>query len=305
MKYGILFAFLFLASCRSSRPIDFGTGNSPIPSGTITQSLENQQDHTQKIENLNADNAKLAKEIEKSSDAASNTTDALFPAVSTNTQATDNLKKIKEELDKIQQNSSDIGTHSAQIKDGLDAITKETTSIYANVKQVKGLETEIAKLRTEKESLKNDAIKSLYSSLSIFFGIGFATILAGIFLAIFVNKTLGMSVLAVGVLGLALAAGCVFYLQTIAMVAMYIIIGSILVAGAFVIWHLMRQVHKVNDLHTANVENVQLVQTVKEKLDPDIKEEVFGEHGIAKEIQSDVTQKLVKEIKQKILATKT
>lgn len=295
----VIFAILLSLTGCTNGPAIVGDPTKIIPSEGIAQSLSLQQENTKKLDNLNKDTKDQVGVIKKHSDSAENQVDGLIPVVNTNLKASENLKNIKIDIDGIQTAADKIMSDALRMQDSIASIAKETAAIYSKVKQVQNLEAEISKLSSEKERIKNDAIKDLYSSLKWFFAIGFSTIVVGIFLAIFVNKNLGMAVAGVGLLGLALAAGCVYYLQTIATVAIYIIIGTLLAAGIFVVWHLIRQVRKVDVLHQANVENVNLVQTIKGKLDPYIKEEVFGANGIAKTIQSPTTQELVHKIKGK------
>jgi hypothetical protein len=68
------------------------------------------------------------------------------------------------------------------------------------------------------------------------------------------------------------------------------------------VWHLVNEVRAKTVLEQANVENVQLVQTIKDHLDPTAKVEIFGEvkKGLAHQLQSEKTQQIVQKVKKKI-----
>jgi len=204
-------------------------------------------------------------------------------------------QKIRESADTIDKNSETISVN-------VDAAGKHNQQINKDAAAVADLQKKVVELENQKQQLENEAIKNLYTTLSFFFGLGFVTIIAGLVMAFLVNRKLGYTIAAVGLMGLAAAAGAIYYLKTIAIVSIVVIIAAIVLCVVLGVWYAIRESTEKKDLEQANVENVQLVQTIKNRLDPTAKVEIFGEtrEGIVQKIQSDKTRKIVRRVKDKI-----
>lgn len=283
MKSFILSLFVMGATvfgCASKAPQSIV--NNPTPSKDVSVSIEKQNSAVEKIENANHD--------------IISTTTLLENSINTNEPKKEDLING---INVIKDNSTKIQTST-------DTLKEESKTLSALVAQVKNLESQVIKLQADlqkakqdMEKVRQDAIKNIYSSLNYFFALGFLVILAGGVVGFMVNPRLGMLIAGIGLLGIGLAAGAIFYLKTIAVVGIAIIIGSILLTLYLVIHHLFVT-------NRANTENVQLIEKIKDELKPDQKETIFGPPTekepvpLYQEIQSPKTQKIVKQIREKI-----
>lgn len=278
---------LFLLGC-SGRSPNLSTDNVGSPSIPIAQSLDNIKENSTEVIKPETDNI-----IQKSNDIETIVTDKIKPIIPLETssildQLNNDVQEIKNSAEKIQQaNKENISK--------IDIIEKSNHD-------VKRLETQNAKLKADLDSARQDGIKGLYTSLKFFFGIAFLAIMAGLVLAFFVDRRLGLSIAGVGLLGLALATGAVYYLQTIAFIAMGIIIASIAVCVIIGIIALIKINKDKKVLHTANIENVGLIEDIKKNhLDEDTTKKIFGvETPLAKEWQSPSTVQVVKIAKEEL-----
>jgi ABC-type sugar transport system permease subunit len=296
-----LFLILFVFAGCNRKAIDLSAGSSNNTSATINHSVETQHAQAETIKRVNQENIEHTKTI--NAGVATSSTSA--NAISQKTEdpvIRANVNEIVTSNEKIHASADAIAANSQKIGESAQAIDTEATSIQKNVKSIVALEKKITELQDQKQKLENDAIKNLYTTLSFFFGLGFVTIVAGMVIAFLVNRKLGFSIAALGLLALAAAAGAIFYLKTIAIVAIVIIITAIVVCVGLGVWHLVNEVRAKTVLEQANVENVQLVQTIKDRLDPTAKVEIFGEvkKGLAHQLQSEKTQQIVQKVKKKI-----
>ena len=294
----LIFCLFVLAGC-PSKPI-----KQPIASGTATtlDAAANQQSESlNRIKTANDSNAQATVSIRTHVDE-SNRDASNIAAKTQDTGVLQNVESIVSHNEKIRERAEVISNNTATIAAGVDSATAQNQQIKNHVAMVEHLQNKIVKLENEKQQMQNDAIKDLYTTLSFFFGLGFVTIVAGLVVAFLVNRRLGMSIAALGLMALALAAGAIYYLKTIAVVAIVIIIAAIVLCVGIGVWYLVRENREKRDLEQANVENVQLVQTIKERLDPNAKVEIFGESktGIAHKLQSEKTQRIVKRVKDNI-----
>jgi len=277
------------------KPINDNTAQS-ISSSAIIQS-----DSIAKIGEANASSKQSVDSIRATTDESNKTAASIVEKTEDATIIT-SVDAIINHNQKIREDANAIEANSEKIQSNLELAQKQNVQIQKDAQAVQNLQQTIANLENEKQKLQNDAIKNLYTTLSFFFGLGFLTIISGLVLAFLVNKKLGMSIAGLGVLALALAAGAIYYLKAIAVVAIVIIIASIVVCLAIGVWHVVRENREKRTLEQANIENVTLVQKIKERLDPNAKVEIFGEYkpGLASTIQSDNTRDIVKKVRQKI-----
>ncbi len=120
-------------------------------------------------------------------------------------------------------------------------------------------------------------------------------IIGGVLSFVWLNKKVGIGLAAGGILLLVL-------LYTLSQYAIiYLIFGIVIVFGAagFLLWNKLSENKK---LFNGNVENVSLVETIKDVLTDEQRKKIFGDRntiGTARAIQSQDTINLVKEIKEK------
>ena len=299
----LIFCICILAGC-PSKPV-----KQPPASGSATtlDAAVTQQDQAlQRIKTANDSTAQAASSIRTHVDESNRDANNIA-AKTQDANVLQNVESIVNHNEKIRERTDVIATNTATISAGVETATVQNKQIKDHVAVIEQLQNKIVKLEGEKQQMQNDAIKDLYTTLSFFFGLGFVTIVAGLVVAFLVNRRLGMSIAGLGLMALALAAGAIYYLKTIAVVAIVIIIAAIVLCVGIGVWYLVRENREKRDLEQANVENVQLVQTIKERLDPNAKVEIFGESktGIAHVLQSEKTQRIVKRAKDRIKTTGT
>ena len=294
----LIFCLCMLAGC-PSKPVKQppATGSAT----TLDAAVAQQDQALQRIKTANDSTTQAASSIRTHVDESNR--DANNIATQTqDANVLQNVESIVTHNQKIRERTDVIATNTATISAGVETATVQNKQIKDHVKVIEQLQLKIVELENQKQQMQNDAIKDLYTTLSFFFGLGFVTVVAGMVVAFLVNRRLGMSIVGLGLMALALAAGAIYYLKTIAIVAIVIIIAAIVVCVALGVWYLVRENREKRDLEQANVENVQLVQTIKERLDPNAKVEIFGETrtGIAHKLQSEKTQRIVKRAKDRI-----
>lgn len=285
-KYLAICLLFVLCSCKSSGPETTElVGKPSAPISASTEKIDGA------IKDLIADHKSIADKAQSILDDKPK----IDPFV------TEETKPI---LDDIFANAGEIQTYAEKAKEQTDIIAKENSNISKNNDSVKKLESQIAKLKEQLDSARQDGIRSLYTSLKFFFGLAFLAIMAGLVLSFFVDRKLGMSIAGVGLLGLALATGAVYYLQTIAYIAMAIIIVSLVLCVGIGIWALINISRDKKILKVANTENVGLIEDIKNNhLDDVAKEKIFGPDSIkslVKEWQSPTTVKVVKAAQEEL-----
>jgi hypothetical protein len=125
-----------------------------------------------------------------------------------------------------------------------------------------------------------------------------------VLLFVTVNKNLGYAICGIGVLTLAMAAGALFFLETIAYIGIAIIALGVITALLALVWKIFKADREIVTLNQANVENVRLVEAVKQVLPVEKKLELFGDRAIpgkVQNIQTEKTKKLVAKIRKEIL----
>lgn len=276
----ISFFLCFLFGCQRVNKVDY-SDSKPIPSQGLNAGVVKLFDTRKKIEKSTTEIDKSVDEIKK--------------------EATASPDKFID-WDLLNKNADNIKTENNNIKDQVKEIGTVATDVQKSTKDVKALETKIISLQKENDQVRADAIKNLYAYLGWIFGLAFAVIIGGAVVAFFVNKKAGMVLVGVGMLGIALAAGAIFYLKTLAAVGIYIIVGTILACIGYVIWLVKQEVTKKVHLVTANEENVTVIDQLKKELAPEVKEKYFGtseKEGIVHLMQSDTTKDIVSEIRNK------
>ena len=299
----LLITLILIVGCRSRQPIE-----QPAPPITnkntaqsIAASIVLQSEAIAAIDQANQQTKTSVEDIRKLTDESSTQASSIV-ARTEDAAIVSSVDTIINQNQKIKENANLVQASTEKIQVNVENAAKQNVQLNQEIKSVDALQNKIVQLEKERDQFQSDAIKNLYTTLSFFFGLGFLTIVAGLVLAFLVNKKLGLSIAGLGLMGVALAAGAIYYMKTIALVAIVIIIAAIVVCVALGVWHTVHTTKEKKILEQANVENVQLVQKIKERLDPNAKLEIFGEYkpGLASTIQSDRTRDIVKKVRDKI-----
>jgi hypothetical protein len=271
-------AMLVLAGCATPGDLPPSDLNS---SKTIAQSVESQKAETGKISsNLGGINIESTRIAKAGSDIKAEV--AALPS-------DPHTQTIDKKADEIISSADQILDYSAKTNDAIAKIEELGKAIVSNTKNINKLEERVKQLQDEKTKLQNGAIKNLYDSLVWYFGIAFAMILGGVVLAFFYDKKFGITITIIGLITAAVAAALTFYLQQVALVSICVLLAGLL-------FGIYMGVMEIIKLYRSNKQTVNLVQTLKKDLRPEVKEKYFGEAGIANKIQTPTTKKMVAKI---------
>lgn len=301
---GILITAMMVVGSMGCRTIgDASPEINNVSSAALDQASNSLKNTNSDLASTNANTNELATDISVKSDEIASSTEILL-----DNDIKESQKKVIEDIRlkarSIFDQAQKILQNVIKTEEKLKTNQKDVKVIEKGISNVKDLEKKIANLVEANGKLRSDAIQNVYSYLAAFFGLGFLVIVAGIAIAVFVNPKLGISLVVLGVLGLATAAALIYYLEAIAMISIAIIIGVIVISVGLGVYYLVR-VNKDKDVkEQAVVENITLVEKMKDYLDPESKKEIFGTDtsaGIAQEIQSDSTKKLIHKIKKDVV----
>jgi hypothetical protein len=253
------------------------------------------------ISNSNQEQIEQAEEIEIASDAISN------DLIDIDSNAENILNNIA--LQETHNGYDDIINSTNQIKESVDHAQKEQIRIYealedlkqANQKTNSGLdlivdtEKELEKVQESDLEVRRQALENLHSFITLFFVIGFGMLVTGAFVAFWINGKLGTVILGIGILTVGFASASQYYLEEIATIGLIILIIGFLSTAAIVAWMLI----KGRRNEKAIKEIVELIEALKEKLTSEERKEIFGKGKLASQLTSDLTKKIVAEVKIK------
>jgi len=200
----------------------------------------------------------------------------------------DSAESIKETVDEAQKENVRID----ESLEDLEAANVISSSLLYKIEQ---LEQAVEAYKESDREVRREALENLHSYITLFFVIGFATIMIGTFLTFWVNKKLGGVVLAIGVITVGFAAASQYYLQEIAIVGLVVLILGFVVTLGVIIWLLL---DGKND-KVAMKEIVSLVEAMKHHLTEEERKEIFGPSGLASRMTSDLTKKVIAQVKIK------
>jgi hypothetical protein len=284
MKYilsGLVFVVFVLASCNTIPKDSSASLPMSIKPGTSSTQLSSVTDN---ISDSAVDIKDSADTIIKEAENAKRSIDTVYDE-STDKQPLDMALDSIQEID----SKADI-----VIRESIH-IEEEVQKLVTLQKQVDSLEDEIISLNSAAEEAKKKALEKLYGYITFFWVIGFALIAAGAAIAFFVNKTFGGTISLVGILMIGFASAAQFYMEQIAMIGA-ILLGVSFVGGiAMIAWSAFKS--KKSD--TAIREIVEMIEILKETMTDDESRRIFGPEGVASKVQSDLTRKIINQIREK------
>lgn len=230
--------------------------------------------------------------IQNSSDQHEKAYDRANIKVDENTKTADLIREKTEDTEVIAATES-IKRNNSLIKDELNTMKESVNTIENQVPEIAKNERELERLLNEKDSPE----EKLFNLLAIMFGFGGVIIVSGIVLAFFNSRT-GLMVAGLGIMVTLIAAAGTYFLKWLAITG-FVIIGLGLAVTVYV---LIKNFKTAKEVKEGFVENVKLVENIKEKLPEEKKQEIFGyeKKGIADEIQSESTKKNVLKVREEI-----
>jgi hypothetical protein len=210
--------------------------------------------------------------------------------------------KSEEVFTSIIDNATVIQAESKNVKREFLLVSGEHEKIMKMGQFVDYQAGRILYLEGETERLRNEAIQAIYKYLVWVFGLGFLVVIGGSIVAFFVGRKLGISILAIGIVTLGFGAAATFYLKWIAMVGFILMGVGVISTIGLLVYGVFEENAKKNKLTKATMENVKLIDAVKQKLPENVKLQFFGEGnipGFAQIIQNEDTQKIVADLRGK------
>tara|TARA_Y100001963_G_scaffold154041_1_gene242004 strand:+ start:107 stop:1018 length:912 start_codon:yes stop_codon:yes gene_type:complete len=208
---------------------------------------------------------------------------------------TESLIRIEESAEEIREQVDQAQLEQVRIEESLEDLEQANMRIAAAVGEIAGLEDLIEEYEQSDREVRKEALENLHSFITLFFVIGFGMLIGGAFLTFWVNGKLGGVVLAIGVLTVGFAAASQYYLEEIAVVGLVVLIIGFLASLGVVGWMLF---DGKND-KKAIAEIVELIEETKEHLTLEERQEIFGRDGFASRLTSDITKKIVSQVKIK------
>ena len=256
----------------------------PSASSTITHAIEVQEETTEQIDESSAI-------IEESSDTIRRDADGILD-ITAFKERTPEIKRIEDRAHNIIDETNVIENETIKTKEALKDLNRAHELIRQSGAKVAQLEREVAELSKEDAALRREAIENFYGTITLFYVIGFAGLILGIFMVSY-SKKLGGTLILAGLLILGFATASVYYLEEIAAVGFWITIAGIITAVGTLIYLILRAKteRKTND------QVVELVEVIKEKMPQDVRNEMFSKGGVAYTITDPSTKKIINEVK--------
>ena len=207
----------------------------------------------------------------------------------------DGIDSIEDSAESIKETVDEAQKENVRIDESLEDLEAANVISSSLLYQIEKLEQAVEAYKESDRQVRREALENLHSYITLFFVIGFATIMIGTFLTFWVNKKLGGVVLAIGVITVGFAAASQYYLQEIAIVGLVVLILGFVVTLGVIIWLLL---DGKND-KVAMKEIVSLVEAMKHHLTEEERKEIFGPSGLASRMTSDLTKKVIAQVKIK------
>jgi len=262
-------------------------------SSTVVDSVREQREQTDEITNASE---VIGNDLEKIDDQANSILNdiALVPE-DKNYNIDPTLESIEDSAEAIKETVDDAQKEQVRIDESLEDLEQANNRVAAAVGQIEQLEDLVKEYEQSDREVRKEALENLYNSVTLFFVIGFAMVIGGAFVMFWVSKKLGATLLGIGFLTVGFASASQFYMEEIAQVGLYVLIGGFLLTAVIVGYMLLNG----KNTEKATLEIVQLVEAMKERLTDKERKEIFGQDGIASRLTSPITKNLIARIKIK------
>ena len=294
MKNLLLFVtILMLSGCEVFQQWDTGDNTPENTSTTVVDSLREQREQTQEIDS--ASNS-IADDLNSIDDHANNILDDV--AIITddrNYNVNPNIDSIEDSAEAIKEQVDEALQEDVRIEEALEDLKQANDRVAAAVGNIEDLEELVQAYEESDREVRREALEKLYENIALFFTIGFAMIVGGAFVMFWVSKKLGGTILAIGFLTVGFATASQYYMEEIATVGLYVLMGGFLLTVVIVGFMLMNG----SNNEKAMKEVVQLIEAMKDKLSAEERKEIFGQDGVASRLTSKITKNIVSRIKIK------
>ena len=262
-------------------------------SSTVVDSVREQKEQTDEITNASEVIGNDLETIDDQADSILNDI-ALVPE-NKNYNIDPTLESIEDSAEAIKETVDDAQKEQVRIDESLEDLEQANNRVSAAIGQIEELEELVKEYEQSDREVRKEALENLHNSITLFFTIGFAMIIGGAFIAFWVNRKLGAVLLGVGLLTVGFASASQYYMEEIAQVGLYVLIGGFLITMGIIAYMLLSG----RNNEKATLEIVQLVEAMKERLSDKERKEIFGQDGVASRLTSPVTKNLIAKIKIK------
>ncbi len=286
----LLSSLLCMTACVTTRGIDSHPENT---ASTVVDSVREQKEQTEEITDASNE---ISGSLEKIDNHADSILDEIALAPEDRDPSIDpTLNSIEDSAESIKEEVDSAQKEQVRIDEALEDLESANARVSAAVGQIKQLEDLVADYEQSDREVRKEALENLHSFITLFFVIGFGMLIGGAFLTFWVNSKLGGVVLAIGVLTVGFAAASQYYLEEIAVVGLIVLIIGFLASLGVVGWML---IDGRND-KKAIAEIVELIEETKDHLTLEERQEIFGRDGFASRMTSDLTKKIIAQVKIK------
>jgi len=287
----ILIMLIMVTGCEMFQEV---SNESPAnTSSTVVDSVREQKEQTDEITNASEVIGDNLETIDEEANSILNDI-ALVPE-DKNYNIDPTLESIEDSAETIKETVDDAQKEQVRIEESLEDLEQANNRVAAAIGQIEELEDLVKEYEQSDREVRKEALENLYNSITLFFVIGFAMIIGGAFVMFWVSKKLGATLLGIGFLTVGFASASQFYMEEIAQVGLYVLIGGFLLTLAIIAYMLLNG--KNNE--KAMLEVVQLVEAMKDKLSDKGRKEIFGQDGIASRMTSTLTKNIISKIKIK------
>ena len=262
-------------------------------SSTVVDSVREQREQTDEITNASEVIGNDLETIDDQADSILNDI-ALVPD-DHNYNIDPTLDSIEDSAEAIKETVDDAQKEQVRIDESLEDLEQANNRVAAAIGQIEELEELVKEYEQSDREVRKEALENLYNSITLFFTIGFAMIVGGAFVMFWVSRKLGATLLGIGFLTIGFASASQFYMEEIAQVGLYVLVGGFLLTMVILAFMLLNG--KNNE--KAILEVVQLVEAMKDKLTEEERKEIFGQDGIASRMTSTMTKNIIAKIKIK------
>ena len=285
--------FVILTGCEIFQEITTETPTPEHTSSTIVDSVREQREQTDEITNASGVIGNDLETIDDQADSILNDI-ALVPD-DHNYNIDPTLESIEDSAETIKETVDDAQKEQVRIDEALEDLEQANNRVSAAVGQIEQLEDLVKEYEQSDREVRKEALEKLYENIVLFFTIGFAMIVGGAFVMFWVSRKLGATLLGIGFLTVGFAAASQFYMEEIAQVGLYVLIGGFLLT-LFILGFILLN-GKNNE--KAMVEIIQLVEAMKDRLSEEERKEIFGQDGVASKMTSNITKNIISKVKIK------
>ncbi len=286
----VITALFSLFGCEALQDM---SGTPENTASTVVDSLREQREQTGEITDASGEIGDFLDLIDREAELILNEI-ALAPT-DRNYNIDPTLNSIESSAESIKENVDGAEKEQVRIDEALEDLESANARVSAAVGQIEQLEDLVKEYEQSDREVRKQALENLHGFITLFFVIGFGMLVGGAFLTFWVNARLGGVVLAIGVLTVGFAAASQFYLEEIATIGLIVLIVGFVASIGVVGWML---IDGRNDKKAIN-EIVELIEETKDHLTPEERAEIFGRDGFASRMTSDLTKKIIAQIKIK------